>query len=521
MNMKTITKNIGFAQITFAFAFLFVAAMVIPSHAFAWDEEGYGFYDQGASTSYYSGPAFDAGADDGYGRDYSKDSSKDGKDIVPESRYYSVTPSYSYDTYSVTPSYGYDTYSVTPSYGYDTYSNTPSYVPSSGCSSCGGSSYSYVPATSRYIAGCTSSCGSSYSTPRYVPNTTPSCGSSCGGSSYTTPSYVYSSNTAANNNANTSNSSSSANSSSSVGNITNNNVNNNTVVVNVPSGTSNTNTPPATPGLEGYCTINPNSVGINQDVYFSASATGGNGNYTYSWSGSDGISSSGQSFTGHFSSYGSKTATVTIQSGNQSISRTCSVNVQNNNNNSLSAYCVASPTNAGVNQSVTWTVYPSGYANNSYNNNYNNNVGNYTYSWSGTDGLSGYNQSVYMNYNNPGYKTASVTVFSNGQSVVATCNTTVGGAVSNVTVIREPSNGTPVSGVYLSQIPATGIDLSMKTVFFLVGLTIWSAFVAFMLIARRKNKNVLATAGVQSTQIASGMTKAEIFKMTNKSKLGM
>lgn len=167
--------------------------------------------------------------------------------------------------------------------------------------------------------------------------------------------------------------------------------------------------------IDAYCVINPSNAYINQDLTFSAYASGGNGSYTYSWSGTDGIYSNSQIFTGRFSSVGTKTATVTIYSGNQSITRSCTVYIQ-------------------------------------------------------------------------GQQTAGVTV------------------------IRTPDLGTPVSGVYLSQIPATGIDFSLKTVLFGLGLVIWSAFVAYVMISRRKM--ALATAG-------STISKAEAFKIANMQKRGL
>jgi hypothetical protein len=162
---------------------------------------------------------------------------------------------------------------------------------------------------------------------------------------------------------------------------------------------------------------------------------------------------------------------------------------------------VANPSVANVGQSVTWTVYVNGGSSSNY-------------SWNGSDGLYGNGQSVYMTYNSVGTKTANVSVYSNGQTVTASCNMTVQGQTAGVTVIRTPDNGTPVSGVYLSQIPATGIDLNLKTILFALGLIIWSAFVAYILMNRRK----VALAG----NVSSGaISKAEAFKIANMKKHGI
>lgn len=459
MNMKIITNNFTSKQtgvLLSICAVLFAALLfATPAQVRADDED---FYYGGYDYSYDSGDDFYYG-----GYDYSYDNNDD---------FYYGGYDYSYDT----PTYSSYTsdYVYTPSSSYvSDYVYTPSY---SSCSSCGGSYYT-----------------PSYSTPRYVSSA----------SSYSTPTYVYNSAKAS------SNASANANSSSnsSVGNITNNNnnVNNNTVVVNTPAPTTPTTpVPPTVPTLDGYCTINPNYVNINQDVTFSATVTGGNGGYTYYWNGSDGIYSSSQSFTGRFGSTGTKTATVTITSGNQSITRSCSVNVQNQYNNNLSAYCVASPSVSNIGQTVTWTAYVNGY---------NNYYGNYSYSWNGTDGLYGNGQSVYTTYNSYGTKTANVTVYANGQTITASCSTNVqGGYNAGVTVIRTPDQGTPVSGIYLSQIPATGIDFNMKTILFTLGLVIWSAFMAYIVISRRK---------VSLAGNSSSISKAEAFKIANMKKQGL
>jgi hypothetical protein len=216
--------------------------------------------------------------------------------------------------------------------------------------------------------------------------------------------YVSSSNTNLNDNANNNN-------------ITNtfNPTNNNDARINliVYGGGSGTNTN-NTQALDGSCVINPTTANINQDVSFGGSATGGNGSYSYSWTGTDGIYSSAQSFTGRFSNPGYKTITLTIRAGSETITRSCGVNVQ------------------------------------TYN--------------------------------------------------------TVLNTQSNVTVLRDQNLGTPVSGVFLSQVPETGIGFGLKMTLFSVGLTLWSIFAAFM-IARKKN-GALAN-------------KVNAFKLANMQKKGI
>ncbi|MDQ5911934.1 MAG: hypothetical protein QG568_147 [Patescibacteria group bacterium] len=374
---------------------------------------------------------------------------------------YSGDYDYGNSGYSGDYDYGYSGYSGDYDYGYNDYgyNSTPSYYGGYSTPSYGGGGYSYTPSPVY----------------DYVYNT-PSRGGTSGGSSAPQMQYVYSSNT--NNNAN-------ANANENNNNVSNTfnptNINNNDARINliVYGGGTGTNTPAPTPALNGNCVISPTVGYINQDISFSASASGGNGSYSYSWTGDNGINSNAQNFTGRYSYSGYKTATVTIRSGSDSITRTCGVNIQDTAVVS-GAYCVANPTNAGINQNVTWTAYV---------NNTNGYYGSYSYSWTGSDNLYGNGQSISRSYNTPGYKTATVTMYGNGQSITATCNTNINGVLanqSNVTVIRDQNLGTPVSGVFLSQVPATGVGFGLKMTLFSVGLVLWSIFAAYM-ISRKKN----------------------------------
>ncbi len=494
INTKITTSKVFAILAIFAVAIVCVLTPTQTAFAGEYDDYGYGSggYDSGYDFSTYT-PSYSASS---YTPSYSS------------SGYTPSYSSYSYPSYSSysTPKYSYST----PSYSYSTPSYS-SYTPSSS----GSSGYSYTPSAPQYsyVTTPSTSSASNYSPSAqstYVQANPTATSNSTASNVSKQQVYVSASNT--NNNSNTN---SNSNTNTNTSNITNNPtfVNNNNptnvndvkvIVLATPtsSGTTNNTT------LDGNCYISPSNAYINQDVTFSASATGGNGSYTYSWSGSDGISAYAQSFTGRFSTYGSKTATVTITSNGQSITRSCSAYVQGSTNNTnLSAYCVANPTNAGINQTVTWTVYPSG-----------GNSG-YSYAWSG-DGLYGNGQSVNTSYSTTGYKYGTVTVYSNGQSVVASCNTTIGGnyyAPSNVVVTRDTNLGTPVSGVFLSQVPATGISFGLKMTLFTIGLLAWSLFIAFVINEKRKAK--LATVGgVQGSSLES---RIEAFKKANMAKKGI
>ncbi len=389
---------------------------------------------------------------------------------------------YDYYTYYDYPEYDYYDYYdyYTPEYDNYSPSYTPSYTPT------------YRP---------------SYSTPSYTPSYTPTY----------TPTVQNQSQSQSQTSTNTNNN-----------NNVNNNVNNVHVVIGSPISGNQTQ---VQNNLDGYCTASPSSVTINQDVRFTASASGGNGNYSYSWSGTDGVYSSAQSFTGRYQYPGSKSVSVTITSGSQSITRSCSVNVDQgyvNNYNNLTAYCVATPASATIGQNVVWTVYATGgnnYGyNNGYNNGYNTGYGNYSYSWTGTDGLSYGNASAIQKvYSTPGTKTATVTVYSNGQTITANCSMNVIGAgtpVSNVTVIRQPTAGTPVSGVFLSQVPDTGIEFNMKVALFTIGLLLWSAFLGYVMVSRKKAKTAFAANANPSAHLSIN-ERINQFKMENMRKKGL
>lgn len=306
--------------------------------------------------------------------------------------------------YSVSSSYQ-PVYQLSPSSGY---SVSSSYRPVYQLGGGGGSSY--IPAAaSRYI----------YNTP-----------TSGGGGGYTPApqmQYVYSSNKNTNTNANSNTNTNTINS-----NITNtfNPTNNNDInVVVLGAGGTQTPTTPVEQSLNGYCVVSPTTVYVNQEVHFSASASGGNGSYSYQWYGDNGINSGAQSFSGRFSYAGQKNINVTIRSGSQTITKNCNVYVQE--------YYYQQPPIIG----------------------------------------------------------------------------------SNVTVVRDQNLGTPVSGVFLNQVPDTGISFSLKMTLFAIGLTLWSLFAAYVL--ARKTKRGAAFAASAESAMSAALSKAEAFKISNMRKKGI
>ena len=190
---------------------------------------------------------------------------------------------------------------------------------------------------------------------------------------------------------------------------------------------------PVYPALTATCYPSNNQASIGNSVQWVAYASGGNGSYAYSWTGTDGFAGSGQATYMTYYSSGIKSASVTVYSGAQSIVAYCtnSVTVADpyyvyqqpvyqqpiyqqplQSNNGLDIGCYVDPTSAFVNQPVTWNVEVTGGA------------APYCYSWTGSDGLSGSQAQAVKYYGTSGTKSAIVTVTSaDGKTGTHACST--------------------------------------------------------------------------------------------------
>jgi hypothetical protein len=226
-----------------------------------------------------------------------------------------------------------------------------------------------------------------------------------------------------------------------------------------PNYNYNYNTP-----IYASCNANTSFSNVGSSVVWSATASGGSGYYTYNWYGTDNINGYGQTAYVTYNYPGIKTAYVTITSGNQTTTQYCSnsVNVSgqiynnnyNNNSNSLQIACYADKTSARVNTPVTWAVETVG------------GTGNYTYSWTGTDGLSSTQSSVIKTYDSTGAKTASVTVTaSNGQTSTQSCGNLV--TITRTSTINGNTNTvrpTPIQNVSNDNDQSAAALFSLKNV---------------------------------------------------------
>ena len=321
----------------------------------------------------------------------------------------------------------------------------------------------------------------------------------------------------------------------------------NTGAYNIPAGASvyvvvngqqsSTATWPSTTG--GSIFLSQSNVIMNQGQSTSVSISGGNGNNYYVNSNSNstvvGASISGSVLTLNALT----TGYVTINVCSLGTTTTCaplavSVNSSWGGNNSGSIYL--SPSSITVAQGQTQTVAimlnsgSSWFAQNYYIANnpgsqffsasisgntvivYGNNPGSATINIctqnSGTSCASlyvmvsgNYNNYNGYNYYNGGYTYSYPTTYTNpvNYTYPATTYTNYSGGSYG----SGSSVGNSVSGVFLSQVPSTGISFGLKMALFTLGLLLWSMFAAFM-IARKKD-----------------FSKAEAFKLANMKKRGL
>ena len=224
------------------------------------------------------------------------------------------------------------------------------------------------------------------------------------------------------------------------------------------------------------CSASPSNVDINEDVTWRSTASGGDGSYSYNWTGTNGLSGGSRNITWSYDTNGTKHGTVTVTSAGQSASASCTAGVNEVLSDDLSVSCYASPSNPQIGSQMNWYANVSG------------GDGDYRYSWSGTDGLNSSSRSPYMTYYNPGSKSATVVVRDgNDQRVTRTCYANV-----NSVLAYSQVNQTPLaSAVYLSQVPSTGLYDNFKLYFFVLMLALFSAWVAYVVTAYQKEKGIL------------------------------
>ncbi|MES2014602.1 MAG: CARDB domain-containing protein [Patescibacteria group bacterium] len=182
--------------------------------------------------------------------------------------------------------------------------------------------------------------------------------------------------------------------------------------------------------VTGSCSVSPTTASTGTAVTWTAVPSGGTGTYTYSWSGTDSLSGTTSSVSKTYTTSGAKTASVTITSGASSATIPCSNSVTTSYP-AVDVSCSVSPTSVYTGNPVTWTAVPSG------------GTGTYTYSWSGTDSLSGSGPTVSKTYTTSGIKTASVTITSGVSSKTVSCSNSAAASVSVADLV--PSSLSPLT----------------------------------------------------------------------------
>ena len=199
------------------------------------------------------------------------------------------------------------------------------------------------------------------------------------------------------------------------------------------------------------------SANVGDSVTWYTNVSGGVGNYQFVWSGDENLWSNVSSAIKSYSYAGAKYATVVVTSGNQQITKACSNSVTvyapqqtyypynnynypysnsqpyynynptvystsyptaypitSSNSSGLNITCYVDPATVSVNQPVTWSANVTG------------GMAPYSYSWTGSDALSGINKSAIKYYGSAGSKNAIVTVTSaDGRSSTRACDSSL------------------------------------------------------------------------------------------------
>ena len=228
--------------------------------------------------------------------------------------------------------------------------------------------------------------------------------------------------------------------------------------------------------LEVSCYANDDSVETGDSIKWIAEVTGGNGSYSYSWSGTNSLSGSSKTITKKYTSDGEKYAKIKVTSGSQTKYATCYADVEEEDDD-LEVSCYTNDDSVETGDSIKWIAEADGGS------------GSYKYSWSGTDGLDGSSRTTTQRYSDDGEKKARVKVTSGSQTEYATCYADVEDD-NQVLSYVQTSNVMPlVSSVYLSDIPYTGAGDNIKIVLFATALALWSMLLAYYFLKKKINTN--------------------------------
>jgi plastocyanin len=237
--------------------------------------------------------------------------------------------------------------------------------------------------------------------------------------------------------------------------------------------------------LSAVCYANAYSVDQGDTVSWTVNASGGNSNYSYAWSGSDGLNGSGRTVTIRYNQYGTKTASVVVRSGNDSVNVNCgTVYVERDHNNNdndnddedFDVVCRPNKSRVEEGDTVRWEAEVDGVDEDDVD-----------FDWSGD--ADGDDQEVTERYNREGTYEARVRATYRGQTETDECTVRVEDEDNdnNVTLISNPPSGNLASlnSVYLSQVPYTGAGDGMKLAAIITSLLLLSLGGAYMIVTRK------------------------------------
>lgn len=222
--------------------------------------------------------------------------------------------------------------------------------------------------------------------------------------------------------------------------------------------------------LSVSCTATPITARAGEEILWYSSVTGGAGNYTYSWSGADGLFGTQSTVRKAYATAGEKYATVTVISGGQSAIAGCSQIVQimpsasiaagttggTAGTRRLGASCFAVTERVTTGESATWFAIVSGASPSTTT----------AYQWDGTDGLTGNGPAVFKTYGKNGLKHALLTVTSGGERIMSVCTNAIAVGPTTVTLAQAPTTKpiTTVTKTAATQISTTAMPSASEQI---------------------------------------------------------
>lgn len=120
---------------------------------------------------------------------------------------------------------------------------------------------------------------------------------------------------------------------------------------------TDTATVTVTPALTASCSVAPPTITSGGSATWTATASGGTGTYSYAWSGTDGLQGrTGNPVTVAYPTSGTKTGSVTVTSGTQTVTRPCTNSVTVNPAPPGSLSCSVSNTSPDIGDTITYTA---------------------------------------------------------------------------------------------------------------------------------------------------------------------